>query len=141
MTWITWILALHLLSVFFWMAGVFYLPRLMAYHADTAPDSDSYKMLTLMERRLIRIIMTPAMLATWFFGLILLSRLPPFPLWLWIKLAAVLLLTAYHGIMVSHAKAFWQGKKKRPARFYRLTNEIGPALVALIVIMVIVRPF
>jgi putative membrane protein len=139
-----WIKALHVISVIAWMAGLLYLPRLFVYHADTptgSPQSETFK---VMERRLHRAIMTPAMAATWLFGLLLLS-VPGIVSfsdgWVYAKLFLVLVMSAAHDRMGRWQRDFANDANQRPARFYRIVNEIPTLLMIGIVVLVIVKPF
>jgi protoporphyrinogen IX oxidase len=139
-----WFKALHIISVIAWMAGMLYLPRLFVYHADTpagSPQSETFK---VMERRLYRIILTPAMLATWMFGGLMLS-IPGAIDWhmgyMYAKLALVLIMTGLHGYFAMLMKAFAADRNTHTARFYRMLNEAPTVLLVLIVILIVVRPF
>ena len=137
-----WIKALHVISVIAWMAGMFYLPRLFVYHTETAPGSAESERFKVMERRLLRAIVTPAMIATWLFGLILLWQTGDYQLhWMHAKLGLVLVMSGVHGYLAGRVRAFAQDRNDKPARFYRILNEIPPLLMVFIVILVIVRPF
>jgi protoporphyrinogen IX oxidase len=137
-----WIKALHVISVIAWMAGMFYLPRLFVYHTETAPGSAESERFKVMERRLLRAIINPAMIATWLFGLILLWQTGDYQLhWMHAKLALVLVMSGVHGYLAGRVRAFAQDRNDKPARFYRILNEIPPLLMVFIVILVIVRPF
>ncbi len=147
-----WIVAMHLVAVMFWMAGLYYLPRIFVYHAELIEKNNdatgsNCEIFERMESRLLRIIINPAMVAAWLFGGCLLMR----PLfwensgdWLVIKLALVVFLTAYHGFLALMHKKFIMAKNtgKTPfsSRFFRLINEIPPLLTFIIVILVIVKP-
>jgi putative membrane protein len=139
-----WIKALHIISVVAWMAGLLYLPRLFVYHAQARPDSDVAATLAVMERRLLRAIMNPAMIAAYAFGILLLLT-PGVVDWRqgWIhgKLAAVLALTVIHGLLARWRRDFAAGRNRRPARFYRIVNEVPTLLLIAIVILVVVKPF
>ena len=137
-----WIKALHVISVIAWMAGMLYLPRLFVYHADTpkgSPQSETFK---VMERRLLRAIINPAMIATWLFGLAMafLGDLWDQP-WLWAKFALVLILSGLHGMLSRWRRDFEHDRNTRPARFYRMVNEVPTVLMIGIVVLVIVKPF
>jgi protoporphyrinogen IX oxidase len=139
-----WIKALHVISVVAWMAGLLYLPRLFVYHAAARPGSDAVETFKLMERRLLKGIMTPAMIATYAFGIALL--LTPGIVewrqsWIYVKLGAVLALTVNHGLLARWRRAFEGDRNSRAPRFYRFVNEIPTVLLILIVIMVVVKPF
>jgi putative membrane protein len=148
MTWLVpvypWIKALHIISVVAWMAGLLYLPRLFVYHAGARPGSDAAALFKVMERRLLRGIMMPAMLAAYGFGVVLL--LTPGVVdwrlgWIYAKLAAVLALTVIHGLLARWRRDFEADRNTRPARFYRVVNEVPTLLLILIVIIVVVKPF
>ena len=139
-----WIKALHIISLIAWMAGMFYLPRLYVYHCDLRVGSAESERFKVMERRLLKQIVNPAMIATWTFG-VLLVLTPGVIDWSWgwwhVKLAAVIAMSALHGEFARWRRDFLHDRNRRPARFYRIANEIPTMLVILIVIMVIVRPF
>ena len=139
-----WIKALHIISVIAWMAGMFYLPRLFVYHCDAAPGSPQSETFKVMERRLIRAIINPAMVASFVFGLILLANLPSATwseAWIWVKLALVIGLAGFHGMLSRWRRDFEADRNTRPAKFYRIANEIPTVAVIIIVIMVVVKPF
>ncbi|MEM7545050.1 MAG: protoporphyrinogen oxidase HemJ [Pseudomonadota bacterium] len=139
-----WTLAFHVISVLAWMAGLFYLPRLFVYHVEKAgEDPDLDLIYQEMERKLIRAIMNPAMIATWVFGLMMVFT-PGIVNWAewwpWIKAAAVVAMTWFHHSLSLSRKAFVAGKNTKSGRHFRLINEIPTVLMIIIVIMVIVRP-
>ena len=138
-----WIKALHVLSVIAWMAGMLYLPRLFVYHADAETGSVQSETFKVMERRLYRGITTPAMLATWVFGLLMLGidYAIWWGFWPWVKAAMVLLLTGMHGFYGRLLRDFANDRNTRPSKFFRAINEIPFVLAIVIVIMVIVKPF
>jgi len=143
-TYFHWIKALHIIAVIAWMAGLLYLPRLFVYHADAPRGSDSSEMLKVMERRLLRAIMNPAMIAVFLLGGLLMATpgvLDGGSLWFTVKLAAVVALAAVHMVMSAWRKAFENDTNTRPARFFRMVNEVPTVLMIVIVIMVVVRPF
>jgi putative membrane protein len=140
---ILWIKALHVISVIAWMAGLLYLPRLFVYHVDApagSPQSETFK---VMERRLMKAIINPAMVATLIFGLLLLLAQPELMHqgWMHVKLACVVVLFALHGMMSGWLKAFAADRNRKSAKFFRIVNEVPTVLMIVIVIMVIVRPF
>jgi protoporphyrinogen IX oxidase len=139
-----WIKALHIVSVVAWMAGLLYLPRLFVYHAEARPGSEASETFKVMERRLLRGIMNPAMVATYVFG-ILLAATPGVVDWargwFYIKLAAVAGLTLLHHQLALWRKHFAADANRHPARLYRIVNELPTALLILIVVMVVVKPF
>ena len=138
-----WLVAFHVISVMAWMAGMLYLPRLFVYHADAAKGSDKSETFKIMEKKLLRFITTPAMLAAFFFGLLMLSVNPGLlgQGWMHVKLAGILLLGGYHGFLSRAVREFAYDRNTRPAKFYRIVNEIPAVIMAVIVIMVIVKPF
>ena len=139
-----WIKAFHVISVIAWMAGMFYLPRLFVYHCETTPGSAESERFKVMERKLLRIIINPAMVASWVFGLTL-SLLPVTDAWHqpWFhaKFALVLSMSAVHGLYARWVKQFARDANTRPARFYRVWNEVPTFLMMAIVILAVVKPF
>jgi len=139
-----WLLAFHLISVMFWMAGMYYLPRLFVYHCEAHENGGAVGTFVTMEHKLLKIIMNPAMIASWIFAIILMIRPGFFDMigyWFWIKFVAVILMSGFHGFLSSTRKKLAAGQVDRPSSFYRKINEIPPILTVIIVIMVIVRPF
>ena len=139
-----WLRALHVIAVIAWMAGMLYLPRLYVYHCSVAPGSEASEMLKVMERRLLRAITNPAMVATFVLGGLLL--LTPGAVnwadgWIYAKLALVIGLAAVHGLFARWRKDFAVDANRHDARFYRIWNEVPTVLMIAIVILVIVRPF
>lgn len=137
-----WIKALHVISVISWMAGLLYLPRLFVYHCDAPAGSQRSEMLKVMERRLMKAIMRPAMIATWIFGLwtAYLFDYWADP-WFHAKMVLVVLLTAAHEMMAVWVKDFAADKNTRSHKYYRIANEAPTLLMIGIVILVIVKPF
>ncbi len=137
-----WIKALHVIAVISWMAGMLYMPRLFIYHLEAPPGSQQAETFSVMEQRLLRIIMRPAMAITWLLGLYLAWEGFGFMGgWLHVKLAAVFALSAVHGYFARAVAAFARGNYMRTARFWRLMNELPTVLMIIIVIMVVVKPF
>lgn len=140
-----WTKAFHIISVITWMAGLFYLPRLFVYHAERAqPGGELDQTFMVMERKLLKFIMNPAMIATWVFGITLLAT--PGVVhwadgWLHVKLAAVLGLTWFHHWLAKRLKDFAAGANRHTGRTFRLMNEVPTVLLLVIVIMVVVKPF
>ncbi len=139
-----WTKALHVIAMVAWMAGMFYLPRLFVYHCDMQPGSRESERFKVMEYRLLRQIINPAMIATWVFGILLV--LTPGAIdwtsgWWHMKLIAVLLMSGFHGAMSKWRREFMEDRNKRSHRYYRIANEVPTLLLMVIVIMVIVRPF
>lgn len=137
-----WIKALHIIAVISWMAGLLYLPRLFIYHTDAPVGSVQSETFKVMEQRLIRLIMNPAMMITWVLGLYLAWSVYGFSGgWLHAKIALVIALTVTHVYFSRSAKAFGRGENRRPARHWRLMNEVPTVLMIVIVILVVVKPF
>lgn len=141
--WYLWIKSVHLVAVFAWMAGLLYLPRLFVYHCAAEPGSVQSETFKVMERRLLRAIMNPAMIVAWIFGLAMVAWHVEAGMqgWLHVKLAAVVLMTIIHHMLGRRRKEFAEDRNRRPARYYRLLNEAPTVLLIAIVIMVIVKPF
>jgi len=136
--------AFHIIAIIAWMAGLLYLPRLFVYHAQSKVGSEQSETFKVMEKRLLRYITTPAMLAAWALGLALaFSGLIDWSKdgWFHAKLFLVLLLSAYHGALAMWTKDFALDRNRRSARFYRIANEVPTLLMILIIILVVVRPF
>jgi putative membrane protein len=141
---LSYIKAFHVIAIIAWMAGLLYLPRLFVYHAESTKGSAQGETFKVMERRLLKFITTPAMLASWVLGLYLaFSGVIDWSAdgWFHAKLALVLLLSAFHGLLASWTKDFAQDRNTRSPRFYRIANEVPTLLMIGIVILVIVRPF
>jgi len=139
-----WIKALHVISVIAWMAGMFYLPRLYVYHCQTRRGSAESERFKVMEYRLLRQIINPAMVAATCFGVLLI--LTPGVVdwhsgWWLTKFAAVICMTGFHGALSRWRRDFLADRNTRPARFYRIANEVPTLLMVIIVVMVIVKPF
>jgi putative membrane protein len=139
--WYAWIKALHVIAVIAWTAGLLYLPRLFVYHADAPKGSDLSETLKTMERRLLRAIMNPAMVAVFVFGGLMLVVQDWRQGWLHAKLLLVLGLTIVHHLYALWRKDFAADRNTRPARFYRFWNEVPTLAMIAIVILVIVKPF
>ena len=139
-----WLKALHIISVIAWMVGLLYLPRLFVYHCDAPAGSLSSETFKVMERRLYWAIMTPAMLATWLFGLGLLASSPVVDwssVWVNLKLFLVVIMTGLHGIMARWQRDFAGDANRHSARFYRISNEVPTVLMIAIVLTVTIKPF
>ena len=139
-----WIKALHVVAVISWMAGMFYLPRLFVYHAErAAPGSDLDLTFQVMEEKLLRVIMGPAMLVSWVAGLLLIGMggIDFGAVWGWVKIASVIAMTGMHVWLAARRKDFARGENRRTGRSYRIANEVPTVLMLLIVVAVIVRPF
>jgi putative membrane protein len=132
----------HIVAVVAWMAGMLYLPRLFVYHADTDPGTQQSETFKLMERRLLKAIINPAMGATWLFGLLLAWGAGFFSApWLHAKLVLVLILSGLHGFLVRCLKDFATDRNRRSARFFRVLNEVPTVILVLVVFLVVVKPF
>jgi len=139
-----WIKAFHIIAVIAWMAGMLYLPRLFVYHAGVPPGSPESAKFKVMERRLLKAIVNPAMIATWLLGLIL--ALTPSSGgfgqgWLHAKLGLVVGMSALHGFFARCQRDFANDANHYSQRFYRIYNEIPAVLMVFIVILVVVKPF
>ena len=139
---IDWILALHLIAVIAWMAGMLYLPRLFVYHTQTAPGSEGSERFKVMERKLLRGIVNPSMVAVWILGPTLAWLTGAYlDVWLQIKFVLVILMSGVHGFLVRCWRDFEADRNTRSERFYRILNEVPAVLMVLIVILAAVKPF
>lgn len=140
---LSYIKAFHVIAIIAWMAGLLYLPRLFVYHADSDKGSEQSETFKVMEKRLLRTITTPAMIASWILGLYLAVTVIDWKAdgWFHAKLGLVLLLSAFHGALAKWTKDFAEDRNTHDARFYRMMNEVPTLLMIFIVILVIVRPF
>jgi putative membrane protein len=142
-----WIKAFHIIAVIAWMAGMLYLPRLFVYHCAAEKGSVQSETFKVMERRLLRAIINPAMVATWVFGLWLAwlgpdSRYGWFASgWLWAKIVLVLGLSAVHGLLARWRKDFAQDRNRHSQKFYRIINEVPTVMMILVVLLVVLKPF
>jgi len=137
-----WILAFHIIAVIAWMSGMLYLPRLFVYHTETRPGSESSERFKVMERKLIRAIINPAMIAVWILGPLLAWITGAYlDTWLQIKFVAVIALSGMHGFFVKCWRDFEADRNTRSQRFYRIANEVPALLMIFIVILVVVKPF
>jgi protoporphyrinogen IX oxidase len=136
-----WIKVVHIVAVISWMAGMLYLPRLFVYHADAERKSATSEQFKVMERRLLKGIVNPAMIAVWTTGPLLAWRegyvLSP---WLLAKVALVLLLTGLHGIFAAQVRAFAEDRNVHSSRFYRFINEAPTAIMIFVVFLVVMKP-
>ena len=139
---ILWVKAFHIISVISWMAAQLYLPRLLVYHAEAPVGSERSETFKVMERRLLRGIANPAMIATFVFGIWLATLMGVWSDgWLHAKLAFVIALSAYHGLVARWVRLFRDNRNPHPARFYRMVNEIPAVFMVAIVLLVVVKPF
>ena len=137
-----WIKALHVIAVIAWMAGMLYLPRLFVYHCEAEPGSRQSETFKVMERRLLRAIINPAMIAAWLLGLGLAYEGGFFRSgWFQGKFVLVLALSGVHGLFVRWVRDFAADRNQHSPRFYRVINEIPAALMVGIVILAVVKPF
>ena len=138
-----WLKAIHLIAVMSWMAGLLYLPRLFVYHALVERGSARAETFKLMERRLLKAIMNPAMIVSWIAGLAMIwqnTELLSLP-WFWVKLVCVILMTASHMVFASQRRKLENDEPARSDRYYRIWNEVPTILMVVIVIMAVVEPF
>ncbi len=137
-----WVKVAHILSVISWMVGFLYLPRLMVYHFSSPVGGEASETFKIMERRLLKGIMTPAMILSWVFGLWLMVLIAGWTqAWFIAKLFLVLILSVFHMIAARWVREFAEDKRERSGRFYRVVNEIPAVLMVFIVILVIIKPF
>ena len=141
--WFPWLKVIHIVSVVAWMAGLFYLPRLFVYHRDVAPGSEASELFKVMERRLMTAILRPAGVASLVSGVLLFiaGGFEFLQVWVLGKLAAVLLLCVYHGVLEGHLRRFARDERVRDARFFRILNEVPTLLLIIIVVFIVIKPF
>ena len=136
-----WELALHIIAFTAWMASLLYLPRLSVYHCEVAPGSAESARFKVMERRLLRQISNPAMIATWILGILLIltpGAVDWHAAWWWTKFVSVILMSGFHGACSKWRKDFLNDANMKPQRFYRIANEVPTVLLMVIVISVVV---
>ena len=137
-----WLKAFHIIAVIAWMAGMLYLPRLFVYHCEADPGSRQSETFKVMERRLLKGIINPAMIATWVLGLWLAWSGGLFAArWLDAKLVLVIAMSGVHGMLSRYVKDFAADRNRRSQKFYRIINEVPTILMILIVILAVVKPF
>jgi protoporphyrinogen IX oxidase len=137
-----WFKAAHIIFVIFWIAGLFMLPRYYVYHQEAAPGSAEEAVWIERERKLRNIIVTPAMILVWLLGLALAHITQAWDQsWFQLKVAAVIALSAYHGWLVGYGRKLAKGERKISGRTLRMLNEVPGVVTALIVILVVVKPF
>jgi putative membrane protein len=137
-----WIKALHVIAVIAWMAGLLYLPRLFVYHTQAAAGSNTSETFKVMERRLLKAIMNPAMIVTWLAGLWIVWQGGWYMAgWFHAKLLLVIGMSAVHGMLAGHVRAFAEDRNAKPQRYFRILNEVPTVLMVVIVVLVIVKPF
>ena len=139
---VDWIKAFHVIAVIAWMSAMLYMPRLFVYHTETAPGSESSERFKVMERRLLKGIMNPSMIAVWILGPLLAWLTGAYlDTWLQIKFVLVIIMSAIHGIYVRRWRDFANDRNTHSARYYKILNEIPALLMVFIVILVKVQPF
>ena len=140
-----WLKAGHIISVISWMAGIFYLPRLFVHHSEKVEvSSQTDHLFSIMESKLLKVIMTPAMLTTWGFGLslaVIPGVLDWSDIWPWVKLISIIAMTWFHFWLAKRQRDFELGNNQLTGKTYRIINEVPTVLLLVIVIMVVVRPF
>ena len=137
-----WVKAFHIIAVIAWMSGLLYLPRLFVYHTQTKPGSEGSERFKVMERKLLKGIINPSMIAVWILGPLLAWLTGAYlDLWLQIKFVLVVILSGIHGLLVRCWRAFAEDRNTYSERFYRVLNEIPALLMVVIVILVAVKPF
>jgi len=135
---------LHIIAVISWMAGMLYLPRLFVYHAESEKGSIQSETFKLMEYRLLKIIINPAMIVTWLAGILLLftpGLIDFTEFWIYIKIALVLFMSGAHGMFSKHVKRFKADQNLKTAGYFRKINEVPTVLMILIVALVVIKPF
>src|ERR1700694_156517 len=137
-----WLKAFHIIAVIAWMAGMLYLPRLFVYHCGAEPGSPQSETFKTMERRLLRAIMNPAMVATWVFGLWL-GWLGAWTWagWVWAKVALVIVMSGTHGLPAHPVRECGADQNRHSQKFYRVINEVPTILMIGIVLLVVLKPF
>ena len=137
-----WVKALHVIAVIAWMAGMLYLPRLFVYHCEADPGSRQSETFKVMERRLLRLIINPAMIITWLLGLWLVWDHEIYRMdWFKAKFVLVILMSGVHGVLVGRMKDFAADRNRKSQKYYRIINEIPTILMIAIVILAVVKPF
>lgn len=140
-----WLEALHIIAVITWMAGLLYLPRLFVYHCQVKPKSEASDLFKIMEYKLLRYIMNPAMIATLILGILLVLATgygaPGTGVWIHVKLLLVIIMAGLHGMMAKFRKDFARDANKKSERFYRIFNEIPAVIMVVIVFLVELKPF
>lgn len=138
-----WIKAVHIIAVIAWMAGMMYLPRLFVYHHQAEKDGEAERHFTVMERRLLKAIINPSMIAAWILGILMLIANPAILStgWFGVKLTLVLALSAIHGFYASSRRKFEAGERPRSEKFWRVMNEVPFLILIVVVLMAVVKPF
>lgn len=139
---VLWLKAFHIMAFAAWMAGMWYLPRLMVYHADTPTGSPGSETFKVMERRLLRAITTPAMVVTVILGIWLATAQAQWREgWLHGKILLVLVMVSVHGLLARHVREFADDERKRSGRYFRVLNEVPTVLFIAIVLLAVLKPF
>lgn len=135
--------ALHLIALISWFAGLFYLPRLFVYHAENQKKTECCDMLEVMERKLLRLIMNPAMILTWGFGITLVVLNPAVAQggWFHTKMALVVVLSGYHMSLAVYRRRFAEGRNVKTGKFFRAYNEVPTLLLIVIIFLAVLKPF
>lgn len=137
--------SLHIIAVISWMAGMLYLPRLFVYHSQVAVGSEASELFKVMERKLLRLIINPAMIATWIFGVWLIvvtgAGGPDSGKWMHAKIALLIIMQITHAMMSRYRKAFFRDERPKSERYFRLFNEVPAVLMIGIVFLVVLKPF
>ena len=137
--------SLHIIAVIAWMAGMLYLPRLFVYHADVPPESESSQLLKIMEKRLLRYIINPAMIAVFVLGILLMietgAGMSGGQGWMHAKIFLVLVLAGIHGLLARHRKQFLNDKNTKSSKYYRILNEVPTLIMIFVVLLVVMKPF
>ena len=139
-----WLKGLHIVSIISWMAALLYLPRLYVYHAEHGAESPQAETFKVMERRLYKAIMTPAMIASWIFGLGLIAALQvdfAAEFWIWAKLVLVVVLSGFHGHLGKIRRRLENNEMPYTARYFRLINEVPTVIMLVVVFLVVFKPF
>jgi putative membrane protein len=139
-----WFKALHIIAVISWMAGMLYLPRLYVYHAGAEVGSELSETLKIMERRLLRFIMNPALILTWIFAILMIIANADSLMaqgWIHVKLTLVIALSGIHGVFSKWRKVFERDENTKSAKFYKIWNEAPTVMMIIIVILAVVKPF
>lgn len=139
-----WVKVVHVLAVISWMAGLFYLPRLFVYHAENEQKKDIPPIFKVMERRLLKAIMRPAVMVVVVSGVLLVhfgSWDQALPVWLWLKLLLVVCMLAFHGLLEVHVARFRDDRENKSGRYFRVINEVPTLLLVGIVVLVVIKPF
>ena len=131
---------IHIISFTAWMACMFYLPRIFVYHSEKKLDINTHKKFLIMEKKLIKIIMTPAMITTWLLGFALILVNKNIELWVFIKIFFVILMSGCHGFFIKCHKDFYNKKNKYSERFFRVINEVPTLLLVFIIFLVVFQP-